>query len=372
MKRLYIVSLLGIMLLSFLPCTQAQQKFRRGILLHHSTGGVIYGLEGAPVSIEQQIPIYNSTHGLAGSDSVSCDEESFPVNYDNRWPCWERVWNNDYSDDLPTRFLDTYPVIIFKSCFTGSDIADVGAPSDTQGITQTMYNYKWSWRNVLGVLQSHPDHFFAIWDGAPYCHNCGSSDASARRAQHFYDWVMDTLYTGKDSFGKFPRNVMVWDYFHMTDSGSTGYAKAVYTNAGDGDSHPSDAAAAMAAPKFVREIFGAAIAYEGTMSAGNERSSVPTELRLDQNYPNPFNPSTTIGYSLPYSGEASITVYNTLGQNIAEILHRYVDAGSFKTEWNAGNLPGGVYFYRLRLSPDASSGRNFGPLSLTKKLLLLK
>lgn len=88
----------------------------------------------------------------------------------------------------------------------------------------------------------------------------------------------------------------------------------------------------------------------------------PTEYMLQQNYPNPFNPSTTIQFSLPKSSQISLAVYNSLGELVELLLDGYLVNGVYRVQWQAGDLPSGVYFYTLR------SG-NFRQM---KKMMLVK
>jgi outer membrane protein assembly factor BamB len=69
-------------------------------------------------------------------------------------------------------------------------------------------------------------------------------------------------------------------------------------------------------------------------------------LSLD-NYPNPFNPSTIIEFSLPRRANVSLTVYNLLGQKVAQLTDGFYGAGTHHIEWHAGNLSSSVYFCRL-------------------------
>ena len=85
-------------------------------------------------------------------------------------------------------------------------------------------------------------------------------------------------------------------------------------------------------------------------------------FQLFQNYPNPFNPSTFIKYSIPNSSNISIKVFDILGNEIITLFDEYKQAGSYEIEFNAANLPSGLYFYRIIN----------GKYSETKKMILLK
>ncbi|MHA2033284.1 MAG: T9SS type A sorting domain-containing protein [Candidatus Kariarchaeaceae archaeon] len=74
---------------------------------------------------------------------------------------------------------------------------------------------------------------------------------------------------------------------------------------------------------------------------------IPTEIALEQNYPNPFNPNTTIKFSLPTSGYASLIIYNALGEEVAVLLDKELTTGTYDVEWNAKGFTSGIYFYQL-------------------------
>ena len=88
---------------------------------------------------------------------------------------------------------------------------------------------------------------------------------------------------------------------------------------------------------------------------------VLNEYGLDQNYPNPFNPTTTINYSIKTTGLVTLKVYDMLGTEVSSLVNESQEAGSYSVEFNAANLPSGMYVYRL-------STNNFID---TKKLILL-
>jgi endonuclease/exonuclease/phosphatase family metal-dependent hydrolase len=76
---------------------------------------------------------------------------------------------------------------------------------------------------------------------------------------------------------------------------------------------------------------------------------IPTEYALEQNYPNPFNPSTVIEFSLPEdASNVKLSIYNTLGEKVAELVNTALVAGKYQYQWNARNVATGMYIYELR------------------------
>ena len=75
---------------------------------------------------------------------------------------------------------------------------------------------------------------------------------------------------------------------------------------------------------------------------------LPGQFSLFQCYPNPFNPSTVISYSLPEQAHTLLTVQNILGQVVKIVVDKVEQAGTRSVSFDAGSLPSGVYFYRLR------------------------
>ena len=91
----------------------------------------------------------------------------------------------------------------------------------------------------------------------------------------------------------------------------------------------------------------------------NTLETVPGEFSLAQNLPNPFNPKTTINYSLAKDSQVRITVYNTLGQNIAVLVDGYQPKGQHSVVWNAHSQPSGFYVYRLEADGFMASKKMF-------------
>jgi len=103
---------------------------------------------------------------------------------------------------------------------------------------------------------------------------------------------------------------------------------------------------------------------------------IPSNYSLSQNYPNPFNPATRIKYSIPMAAlsgvevqQVTLKVYDVLGKEIATLVNKKQSVGSYEVEFQANELPSGVYFYRLQVSPSSSSGQGFVE---TKKMVVLR
>jgi len=92
-------------------------------------------------------------------------------------------------------------------------------------------------------------------------------------------------------------------------------------------------------------------------------STVPVDYMLYQNYPNPFNPSTVIEFSLPEDvTNAKLSIYNALGEKVAELVNTALPAGIYQYQWNASNVATGMYIYELRTDKFVS----------VKKMVLVK
>ena len=73
----------------------------------------------------------------------------------------------------------------------------------------------------------------------------------------------------------------------------------------------------------------------------------PNKFELMQNYPNPFNPSTTIKYQIANNSFVTLKVYDILGKEIATLVNHNLKAGQYELQFNASNIPSGIYFYKI-------------------------
>ncbi|MGH1366072.1 MAG: T9SS type A sorting domain-containing protein [Calditrichia bacterium] len=111
------------------------------------------------------------------------------------------------------------------------------------------------------------------------------------------------------------------------------------------------------------DLAKAFIGFENTpVGISPVSESLAGRFTLAQNYPNPFNPSTAIHFSLQKTGSVKLTVFDLLGQSVATLVDSRKQVGDHAISFDASNLAGGIYFYRLTVGSE----------SLTRKMILLK
>jgi hypothetical protein len=101
------------------------------------------------------------------------------------------------------------------------------------------------------------------------------------------------------------------------------------------------------------EIIITSVSYE---------NETPKSFILYQNYPNPFNPATTIEFDIPERTQVKLIIHDALGYEIKVLLDKDLEPGKYKLNFDARDLPSGVYFYTLR-TPKFTK---------TNKMLLIK
>jgi hypothetical protein len=111
-----------------------------------------------------------------------------------------------------------------------------------------------------------------------------------------------------------------------------------------------------AASDFI-SVFGKATPIDPSKHGNNDMAVMqvmPTEYSLGS-YPNPFNPTTVIRYTMPEAGQVSLKVYNILSQEVANLVDETKSAGVHTVNFNANNLPTGIYIARLQAGSKVMS-----------------
>ncbi len=99
-----------------------------------------------------------------------------------------------------------------------------------------------------------------------------------------------------------------------------------------------------------------------TCLTGVDELPITESLLLGQNYPNPTNGTTTIEYTIPHSGEVTMSIINLVGQTVDIAVQQRQDAGKHYVTFDTGNLAPGIYYYELTFNKER----------LVKKMAVLK
>lgn len=102
--------------------------------------------------------------------------------------------------------------------------------------------------------------------------------------------------------------------------------------------------------------------YSDIITHISESNISVADYELKQNYPNPFNSSTKISYSLPKSAFTTLKLYDVLGREIYTFVEKFKSIGSYTVDFDASNLPSGIYLYKIQTSD----------FTATKKMLLIE
>lgn len=91
-----------------------------------------------------------------------------------------------------------------------------------------------------------------------------------------------------------------------------------------------------------------AIKMLNSILATEEPSDWETSVTLEQNVPNPFNAFTDISCFLPLEMNVTLDVLDLSGRKLRTLIDEKLTAGWHTTRFKTGNLPPGVYLYRLK------------------------
>ena len=98
------------------------------------------------------------------------------------------------------------------------------------------------------------------------------------------------------------------------------------------------------------------------VDVSDELPTLPRKFAVYPAYPNPFNPATTLAFDLPNKQQVTLEIFDIRGNRVATLLNRTLEPGSHHITWDAGQMPSGMYYARVRT----------GSQLITVKLVLLK
>lgn len=96
---------------------------------------------------------------------------------------------------------------------------------------------------------------------------------------------------------------------------------------------------------------------------------LPDDYNLFQNYPNPFNISTIVKFDVSKNSNIKISIFNIAGKKLFDLTNKFYNPGNYSIQWNATDIPSGVYFCKMTARREESSDIDF---SKSIKLVLIK
>ena len=94
------------------------------------------------------------------------------------------------------------------------------------------------------------------------------------------------------------------------------------------------------------------------INAVNEKTNdFPVQFSLQQNYPNPFSGSTNVDYRIPNEEHVTLSIYNSLGEEVATLVNGESSAGVHSVQLSGSGLQNGIYFYRLTAGKNVQTGK---------------
>jgi len=177
------------------------------------------------------------------------------------------------------------------------------------------------------------------------------------------DWYDGYNTVNRDLFAWFTYN-QIDTLFESGGDGAVAFFSQDAVNIASGDSAIMWVAISLGADEneMVANMNLAETRYNTITEIEEITSAPPVDYQLLQNYPNPFNPSTAIQFRIARPELVSLKVFDVLGNEVAILIHREFNAGSYTYNFKADNLSSGIYFYRITA----------GNYSETKKMNLLK
>jgi hypothetical protein len=268
-NKIYVTAIIIIGLVS---STFSQTIFRRAAYLSQSVGTHIYdhsqvGSSGT-TTVPNEVAVYNFINGYNGDNAFTIynPTDDYPPGGNQMWK-WQKAFYDYPGYSFKEDYLDTdtYDIIMVKFCAasqSGIWYWWYEGPQDTINYpeTQSTYNYQWYMRKIVRKMEEYPNKFFFLWN-IPSATEQESSPADMQRLADFNKWMTDTLQAGLDSYGAFPPNVKIFDFFNLLKSPNSNYMDPIYRDSPT-DYHPNALASSVVAPILVQQMFDAAIAYE--------------------------------------------------------------------------------------------------------------
>ena len=190
----------------------------------------------------------NSTH-------YKISEQSFPgtleYGYKNYPYDYYNIWVKNSGDQpylgAPTLeiLIKKYDVVIFKHCYSVSNIVEGDGVADVDPKKKTIENYKLQYQALKKKMHEFSNTKFIVWTPAVR-HVSSLSEQEAQKTRKFYNWLIKEWNEEGD-------NIYLWDFYQYETEGGL-FLKDEYSS-GNGDSHPSKEFSAKMSPIFAKFVY---------------------------------------------------------------------------------------------------------------------
>lgn len=322
-------------------------------IMRTTNGGTTWITQNAPASCSgyyRSIYFLNSTIGVIAGDVSQPSGRGIILFTSNGGLTWLDRCYATFAVYFGVRVFDPNTAIV---------VGTSGAPGSI--IKTTNFGLSWMAQNIGGVYRgvSFVNNNYGMVSGSG-TNNIGKTVNSGA------NWNFQTISS------TFTLNDV--NYIDTSTSFTVGISGAIFKTTTGGDNWvqlSSGTSNTLRSVFFINQNTGWACGDAGTLVKTTDggitaiqpiSNIIPISFLLEQNYPNPFNPITKIKFDIAKSSFVRIVIFDILGRVINILANQNLEAGRYEIDFNASNLPSGVYFYKLITD-------NF---SESKKMVLIK
>ncbi len=276
-----------------------------------------------------------------------------------------RAHNNELGDFLKTTFYTEEAMLPYRNGTRYRPRADIQNETDADvAVTGTWEEY------------ARPGYDGTIWrtnnnDG--YCALEYSLDAPQKACYDVYIYIMPSSAWTDSAHYQIYSDSSIFDganirsvYYDQSDKSSRGWQKIGTTFLHQGnkmvlkiDNEKLEGSDYLFADAAMLMINRKIKVEKTTLVRENVAKAQPSHIELHPNFPNPFNASTTIKYAIstPEALNVQLTVYDSQGRGIAELVNERQAAGEYQVQFHGDGLVTGLYFYKIAMVSQTVVGK---------------
>jgi hypothetical protein len=336
---------------------------RTGTILSNNTftGNVTQGGAGA-LSIEYFTPNYHADSALVANNYFRNNSASnggaIQISGNTA-----RLWNNVFTGNT----AEIWGGAVFMINFTAGDVGHMVVLSNNSfyrnkagGNGGAIFSFKGKpivtnsifWADSSGV-SAGPEIGVSTADDVLFgmpgsCDTLEIAYSNISPAKIRGPWIDATGNIDQDPLFRDPETLQTYAWSPCVDAGNFQYIAV------DAGTIPAPAYDIMGKARPVGLQFDMG-AYDTLYVSGIQR--IPYDLFRVTNVPNPFEGSTVISYSISEPGVVSLEIFNNKGETVDVPVNAWQQTGTHEVVWNSGNLPSGMYFYRIEAGGEVGTGK---------------